>query len=86
MAAFLQIEFSAVVKQYTRRINGRFSLREIQRPQGDFACIFFQEGCQIYGIRPNQCRTYPFWPRFRRFPEEVVQECPGIILKEENPK
>lgn len=81
MAEFLGITFSEMVRQYTRRINGRFSLQERKRPQGDFACIFFKDGCQIYDVRPKQCKTYPFWPRFQKYPAEVISECPGIILK-----
>ena len=30
-------------------------------------CIFLgQDGrqCPLYEVRPQQCRTYPYWPRF----------------------
>ena len=30
----------------------------------DERCIFLDTGgkCRVYGVRPAQCRTYPFWP------------------------
>ena len=81
IAEKLKIPFSRVVKQYTYRENGRFSIKEVQRKEeGDFACIFFKQGCQIYDVRPSQCRTYPFWKRFQKYPEEVAEECIGIKL------
>ena len=83
IAEHLKIEFSRMVRQYVRREEGRFSLKEIQRKQGDYACIFFQEGCQIYEVRPKQCRSYPFWPRFKQYPSEVKAECPGILCSKE---
>lgn len=48
----------------------------------DGACIFLQEDyCQIYLVRPLQCRTFPFWPEnlkssFRW--KQLKSYCPGI--------
>lgn len=86
ISKFLSISFSTMVRQYTQRINGRFSLQERKRKQDDYACVFFDKGCQIYNVRPKQCKTYPFWHRFKRFPKEVKQECPGIEMKQQLPK
>ncbi len=42
-------------------------------------CIFLKDNkCEIYGSRPLQCSTYPFWPRFMddvdEWNDEVVDE------------
>src|ERR1700710_2942749 len=60
IAAFLKIpvqEFEDIfVRSYS---SGRKSLTE--RRNGD--CILLNErGCSVYGVRPKQCRDYPFWP------------------------
>jgi hypothetical protein len=50
-------------------------------------CVFLQtgadgkRGCSIYPVRPNQCRTWPFWNWNLASPrdwEEAAQRCPGI--------
>lgn len=46
---------------HTKIIGGRWSLRDY--PNGD--CVFLDpqtQGCQVYAVRPIQCRTWPFWP------------------------
>ncbi len=65
---------------YTRTIAGvRTSLNEY--PSGD--CYFFDPGtrrCQIYDIRPAQCRTWPFWDSVlesRAMWKLAGQRCPG---------
>lgn len=63
---------------YSREVGKERSLRE--KSNGD--CIFFdrQTGCQIYSVRPQQCRTWPFWESNVRSPEawkKVCSICPG---------
>lgn len=45
------------------------------------ACVFLGEkGCTVYEARPQQCRTWPFWPenlRKKVWEEEIVPYCPG---------
>jgi hypothetical protein len=79
MSQSLGLSFAEFATRYTYRERGRFSLKEVQRTQGDFACIFFDRGCKIYDVRPEQCRTFPFWDTFRREPRLVKGECPGIV-------
>lgn len=66
-----------------RRIGARCSLTE--RANGD--CVFLQHMpngqriCQIYPVRPLQCRTWPFWDsnlQSRRAWEQAGRMCPGI--------
>lgn len=64
---------------YVRKIGARRSLREF--PNGD--CVFFDtenKGCQVYGARPIQCRTWPFWDsnlKSEKAWKETCEECPG---------
>ncbi len=49
-------------------------------------CIFLtgadgQRSCSIYAVRPNQCRTWPFWPDNLTTPNDwnrAAMKCPGI--------
>ncbi|MHC4300490.1 MAG: YkgJ family cysteine cluster protein, partial [Planctomycetota bacterium] len=49
-------------------------------------CIFLrnrggQRGCGIYCVRPNQCRTWPFWPENLASVNawnRAAVKCPGI--------
>jgi uncharacterized protein len=60
-------------------VGQRYSLLESKRT---FDCIFLKDKkCQIYGARPTQCRTYPWWPqnlRSQQVWEEVARTCEGI--------
>ncbi|MGA1840303.1 MAG: YkgJ family cysteine cluster protein [bacterium] len=84
---FLGMKHQSFRKEYLRRLGNRYSIREDSRGR----CVFYNNGCVIYNLRPNQCRTYPFWFRNLRAENKwrkVVQECPGIgkgrkYLKEE---
>jgi uncharacterized protein len=63
---------------YVRLVGNRYSL--IERPGGD--CIFWDKtaGCTVYPARPEQCRTWPFWPENIATPEDwahVTRVCPG---------
>ncbi|HVX13372.1 MAG TPA: YkgJ family cysteine cluster protein [Pirellulales bacterium] len=66
-------------RQYVRRVGARRSLVEF--PNGD--CVFFDgktRRCTVYGSRPRQCRTWPFWQSNVRTEEawaDTCQVCPG---------
>lgn len=64
---------------YSRRINDRYSLREIQ---GSYDCIFLKnKKCTIYNVRPKQCRTYPWWLsnlKSKKAWNEAAKYCEGI--------
>ena len=65
--------------QYTRKIGARRSLKEFSN--GD--CVFFDHDsrkCEVYDLRPRQCRTWPFWDSNLKSPEawaETCEDCPG---------
>jgi Fe-S-cluster containining protein len=40
--------------------------------------------CGIYPVRPERCRTWPFWPELRDSPEtlaEALRFCPGLQVR-----
>ncbi|MRJ06779.1 MAG: zinc/iron-chelating domain-containing protein [Epsilonproteobacteria bacterium] len=83
IAHFLQMEPAEFRERYTRRAEGKISLIEYRLGVNNYACIFFDKKsgkCQIYPVRPIQCRTYPFWDIFKERWKEVARECPGILL------
>lgn len=51
-------------------------------------CVFLEDGretrCAIHPVRPERCRSWPFWPELRDSPrelEEACRLCPGIALR-----
>lgn len=66
-------------RRYLRRVGPRHSL--IEKPDGD--CVFWDRdgGCTVYEARPDQCRTWPFWPhnlQSERSWRQAGRHCPGI--------
>ena len=77
IARFLGIEVAAFRRQFVRQVGSRLSLKE--RDDGD--CVFYQEGCLIYPVRPTQCVIFPFWESNLRSPgdwDRLAGECPGV--------
>jgi hypothetical protein len=64
---------------HVRKVGIRKSLREFS----DGACVLFDREsrkCTVYGERPRQCRTWPFWESNLRTPEDwrhTCEVCPG---------
>src|SRR5580698_7318774 len=55
-------------QKYVRKVGNRRSLKEFSN--GD--CVFFDgeaRKCTVYGARPRQCRTWPFWNSNLETPE-----------------
>ncbi|MBL9118743.1 MAG: YkgJ family cysteine cluster protein [Phycisphaerae bacterium] len=68
MAASLGLDEEEFLRRYSRRIGTRRSLNEHRGERG-FDCTFLDRTslpgkavCGIYAVRPQQCRTWPFWP------------------------
>lgn len=78
IAKFLGIPRARFVKEYLYRVPKGYSIRE----RSDYDCYFFSDGkCNIYSVRPTQCRTWPFWRSNVRSEadwQEVCEDCPGI--------
>lgn len=79
MSSFLNISVDQFLKRFTRLIDGRRSLVEDSK---SYDCVFLRGSrCMLYEVRPQQCRTYPWWPSILRSQEEWNEEkkwCEGI--------
>lgn len=68
-------DFSAT---HCRAAGGGVSLRE--RADGD--CVLLgPEGCTAYAARPQQCRSFPFWPETLGSADswrDLARTCPGV--------
>jgi len=79
LAAHFNLSIEEFENLYTRQIGARVSLKEF--PNG--SCVFFNEeqrNCDVYQLRPRQCRTWPFWDSNLKTPESwesTCQVCPG---------
>jgi len=82
VADLLDMEFEEFTKRFVKKVGYKYSLIEKQR-ENSYECVFFdsqKKQCSIYEARPKQCRTFPFWDSFKEDIDEVVKECPGIVL------
>jgi Fe-S-cluster containining protein len=81
LADFLRLPAGAFARRYTRSIGGRRLL--LDKPDSH-ACIFLsQKSCSVYGARPTQCRTYPWWLsniQDEQSWREAGEVCEGIDL------
>jgi uncharacterized protein len=77
LAAHLRLSVDDFIQQYLYPFKDSYSIGE----HADGRCLFFDNGCTIYPLRPHQCRTFPFWfsnlrseDRWRR----IQDKCSGI--------
>jgi Fe-S-cluster containining protein len=79
IADHLKISVKDFSRRYLRRVHGQFSLIE---KSTTYDCIFLKDKkCQIYQVRPVQCRTFPWWPQnlnTKESWEETAKSCEGI--------
>ncbi len=83
IAEQLKMTVEQLRREYTRRVGLRTTIIEEPVTRD---CIFLrdrdgQRGCGIYSVRPNQCRTWPFWPENLASANawnRTGQKCPGI--------
>src|SRR5438132_682079 len=77
IAEFLGLNDRDFGKKFLRKVDQRISL--IEKPNGE--CIFYDQGCSIYPVRPSQCRTFPFWSENLRSGgswKKAAAQCPGM--------
>lgn len=78
-AKHLSLSLSDFQKKYCDQTSEIWHLKEI-KSQPD--CIFLKDKrCSVYEARPNQCRTWPFWPEVmnaKAWKSEVQSFCPGV--------
>ena len=82
LAKHLGMTVEQVRAEYLARYGNRSSI--IEEPESK-DCMFLSpgcnRGCSIYPVRPNQCRTWPFWNSNLNTPYDwnlAGVKCPGI--------
>ncbi|MBN1507245.1 MAG: YkgJ family cysteine cluster protein [Sedimentisphaerales bacterium] len=83
IANHLKMTPSELHARYLQRVGVRTTIVEHAATKD---CIFLREvdgrrRCAIYSVRPNQCRTWPFWPENLSTPDAWSRagiRCPGI--------
>lgn len=77
LATLVDMTVADFEAKYVRSVGIRKSLIEFDN--GD--CVFLKDRkCTVYGARPRQCRTWPFWDSNLRTPEtwaQTCEACPG---------
>jgi uncharacterized protein len=78
----LALPFRAFLDKYTRAVDVGTGWSISLREKPGYDCIFWHaDGCAVYGARPVQCSTYPFWPGVLDSLADWRSEaasCPGI--------
>lgn len=85
LAEHLGLSVEKLREKYLIRVMTRTSIIE-DSVSSD--CIFItntngSRGCDVYHVRPNQCRTWPFWSSNLTSPaawKRAAQKCPGVDL------
>lgn len=81
MAKHLKLSVQDFSMKYLRYVKGRYALLETLN-QGNYDCVFLKENqCQLYESRPDQCKSYPFWPSILSSEQSWKNEalrCEGI--------
>ncbi|OFZ18275.1 MAG: hypothetical protein A2X94_07510 [Bdellovibrionales bacterium GWB1_55_8] len=76
LALHLQLSEKEFRRKYCEETDGWTHLKN---PRLD--CGFFKNnGCEVYEARPEQCRTWPFWPEnmnARAWRSQVLSFCRG---------
>ena len=83
IADFLKIAPGELRHRYLKRVGLRTTIIEQQSTRD---CIFLKEEgglkeCVIYPVRPNQCRTWPFWADNLSRSDlwnQAAQKCSGV--------
>ena len=76
LAEATEMEVEEFEDYFVRKIGIRKSLKEF--PNGD--CVFFDganRNCNVYGARPRQCKTWPFWDSNLKSEETWAETCEG---------
>ncbi|MFO7875947.1 MAG: YkgJ family cysteine cluster protein [Desulfovermiculus sp.] len=77
IASFWDVSVTVFIQQALLPYKESYIIKE--RPGG--ACLFYQDGCTIYPVRPTQCRSFPFWTQSMRSTyawKQAARACPGI--------
>ena len=80
---YLKIPTGQLREKYLKRVGKRVTIIEHKTTKD---CIFLEKidgekKCRIYPVRPNQCRTWPFWPSnliSANNWNEATRKCGGV--------
>jgi uncharacterized protein len=78
-AKFLKISTTTFTKKYCDKTDETWHLKE--DPKNPDCMYLKNKRCTVYEARPEQCRTWPFWPevmKAKSWKTDVVSFCPGI--------
>mmetsp|Transcript_49137 Transcript_49137/g.76642 ORF Transcript_49137/g.76642 Transcript_49137/m.76642 type:complete len:167 (+) Transcript_49137:701-1201(+) len=89
MADQLKLSNEAFLSKYAKQNKeGIWKLKEVKRKKYGWDCILLDRRtmpgkavCSVYGARPVQCRTWPFWNENLNTKDEwewASEDCPGI--------
>ena len=69
LISHLKLPISDVIAIYVDKIvSGWVKIKDSNELENG-QCIFLEKDgrrCSIYDFRPQQCRTYPYWPRLQQ--------------------
>ena len=78
MADSMGLSASAFTRRYCKKTDGVYHLKDGEGPE----CLFLKDNrCSVYEGRPDQCRTWPFWPEVmsaKAWAKDVAAYCPGV--------
>jgi Fe-S-cluster containining protein len=77
MAKVLKVTASVFTRKYCKVTDGVHHLNDT----GDDCLFLKNKRCTVYEGRPEQCRTWPFWPEVmsaKAWAKEVNAFCPGV--------
>ena len=77
-----EAQFVALYCRWTPYEDAKLAL--CLKEKHNFDCVFYADeagGCSVYGARPVQCQTYPFWTGLTGSAQawqDEAKRCPGI--------
>lgn len=78
MARVLKMTTSAFTRRFCLKTDGVYHLKDGEHQE----CTFLKKKrCSVYEGRPEQCRTWPFWPEVmsaKSWSKDVASFCPGV--------
>lgn len=80
MAKVLGLSTREFTSKHLAKTEGVWHLKE-DTANGDCRFLVGGNRCGVYEGRPDQCRTWPFWPEVmnaKTWKKEVAAYCPGV--------
>ena len=82
LANEFQMKYDPFIQTWCRWVSFDFGRERLSlKEKSNFDCIFWNNQCTVYHVRPLQCRVFPFWDSIlssRETWENTGKECPGI--------